>query len=138
MYRMCLVNPDQRSLQRILWRENPDSPIEIFELATITYGMSAAAFLAIRCLHHIGLECSEESPVISDVIKNHFYVDDFLSGGDSIDDAIFIANEVTRYLKKGCFELRKWISNSPEILAHIQFNEKLDIIDFGARENHKR
>ncbi|KAK9679942.1 hypothetical protein QE152_g39546 [Popillia japonica] len=49
MYRQILVTPEQRHLQRFLWRENNATPIETFELNTVTYGTTAAPFLAIRC-----------------------------------------------------------------------------------------
>ncbi|GFT73160.1 integrase_H2C2 domain-containing protein [Trichonephila clavipes] len=43
---MIWINPDQRKLQRILWRENMDEPIKTFELSTVTYGTTSAPFLA--------------------------------------------------------------------------------------------
>lgn len=134
---MCLVNPSQTPLQRILWRDDPNNRIEAYELATITYGTSAAAYLAIRCLYQLGVECSAESPLISDVIKNHFYVDDMLSGGNTIDEVIFIAQEVSGVLKEGGFLLRKWVSNSPEILRGIEAQDNMTSIDFGINENTK-
>lgn len=75
---------------------------------------------SIRCLYQLGVECSSTAPLIADVIKNHFYVDDMLSGGNTIEEVIFIANEVSRLLKGGGFVLRKWASNSPEILKGIE------------------
>lgn len=137
MYRMCLVNPNQTPLQRILWRDNPEQSIETYELTTVTYGTSAAAYLAIRCLYQLGVECSSTAPLIADVIKNHFYVDDMLSGGNTIEEVIFIANEVSRLLKGGGFVLRKWASNSPEILKGIESQDNTTSIDFGIKDSTK-
>lgn len=50
MYRQVLVNPEQRSLQRILWRSNDKDPINTLELNTLTYGTASALFLATRYL----------------------------------------------------------------------------------------
>lgn len=44
MYRQILIAPDQRHLQRILWRENSCDPIKIFELNTVTYGITRFIF----------------------------------------------------------------------------------------------
>ncbi|KAJ8983230.1 hypothetical protein NQ317_005319 [Molorchus minor] len=71
------------------------------------------------------------------IIKNDFYVDDLLSGADKIEDAIQIANDVSRELQKGCFKLRKWVSNSPEILQGIETNDTSNIVNFGADESTK-
>lgn len=63
---MVLVHSSQLHLQRISWRENANDPIDIYELATATYGSTSAPYLEIRCLYQLGVECAEAS----DVIKN--------------------------------------------------------------------
>ncbi|XP_047543174.1 uncharacterized protein LOC125075505 [Vanessa atalanta] len=47
MYRQVLVVENQRDLQLILWRSNPDAPIESYRLNTVTYGTTSAPFLSI-------------------------------------------------------------------------------------------
>ncbi|KAJ8952364.1 hypothetical protein NQ318_017258 [Aromia moschata] len=51
--------------------------------------------------HVLCIECSSELPLISDIIKNQFYVDDMLTVGNSVEEVIFIANEVSWILKSG-------------------------------------
>nr|XP_022914616.1 uncharacterized protein LOC111425083 [Onthophagus taurus] len=80
MYRACLINPEQTKLQRILWRDSSELPIDTYELLTVTYGTASASYLATRCLKQISLECSD--PVVANVIGNHFYVDDLLTGAN--------------------------------------------------------
>ncbi|XP_039303404.1 uncharacterized protein LOC120357308 [Solenopsis invicta] len=48
MYRQIFVHEDQTALQSILWREDPTTDIEEYELLTITYGTKPASFLAVR------------------------------------------------------------------------------------------
>lgn len=50
MYRQILVNPDQRHLQKILWRKSPGEALKEYSLNTITYGTASAPYLAIRTL----------------------------------------------------------------------------------------
>lgn len=50
MYRQITICPEDRRFQRILWRNSPDQPLRIFELNTVTYGISSAPFLATRTL----------------------------------------------------------------------------------------
>lgn len=52
------------------------------------------------------------------------YVDDFISGGDSIAETKNIQNEMELLFKKGGFNLRKWSSNSIEILNNIPTNNQ--------------
>ncbi|XP_018574806.1 uncharacterized protein LOC108913697 [Anoplophora glabripennis] len=67
MYRQVLLEPEQRCLQRVLWRENPEDELEVWELKTVTYAKrvemhgfcdaSEAAYggcIYIRCTNEIG------------------------------------------------------------------------------------
>ena len=119
MYRQVLISPEQRPLQRILWRENATDPIGVFELKTLTYGTAAASFLAIRCLMQLAQDCEEESPDIARIIRKDFYVDDLLTGASTIEQASLIARQVSQILSAGCFELRKWVSNDPRAVAEM-------------------
>lgn len=47
MYRQVLIHPDDRRFQRILWRSSDNDSAAEYHLNTITYGTSAAPFLAI-------------------------------------------------------------------------------------------
>lgn len=137
MYRMCRVVKEQRPLQRILWRDNPDEPIGVYELNTVTYGTASAAFLAIRCLFQLGIETEASHPKASKIIKRNFYVDDLLMGADTEEEAILLANEISVILSKAGFHLRKWASNSICVSQGIQTGDQREIIDFGNNENTK-
>lgn len=138
MYRQVLVVPEQRQLQRILWRENIDDELGVYELNTVTYGTAAASYLAIRSLYQLGIEIREVMPDIAKIIERDFYVDDLLTGADSIEEASRICKNVTEVLKTGCFELRKFYSNDSAVLKHVQNDNSLTkIIEFGANENTK-
>lgn len=50
MYRQIEVQPQDRDLQRILWREDPSLELTEYQLNMVTYGLACAPFLAIRTL----------------------------------------------------------------------------------------
>ncbi|GFW27633.1 uncharacterized protein TNCV_1772521 [Trichonephila clavipes] len=54
MYRQILVDPNQRDLQRIMWKTSADAPVKTYKLATITCGTVSAPFLATRTLREQG------------------------------------------------------------------------------------
>lgn len=113
MYRQVLVHPDQTSLQRILWRNSAEEPIRTFELLTVTYGTSSALFLAIRALRKLAEDNISKFSIGSRVALNDFYVDDLVTGADTLQEALAIKSETTQLLQEGQFELRKWASNEP-------------------------
>lgn len=135
MYRQVLIDPNQRQLQRIFWRSSCDQPISTYDLNTVTYGTSSASYLAIRSLFQLGIECETSSPLISSIIKNDFYVDDLLTGANSIDDAKRICTDLNNVLSTGCLKLRKWISNDPQVLGNIPKSDlRPGLLNFGDHE----
>lgn len=115
MYRQVNVRESDRSLQLILWRKNEDEPLQTFQLNTVTYGFSSASFLSTRCIWQLGEECDD--PKIKIIIQNDFYCDDLLTGSDSAAELCHIQRSVAEELSKGCFNLRKYRSNFPELFT---------------------
>ena len=119
MYRQVLMHPIHRDFQRIVWRRDSDQPIQIYKLNTVTYGTSAAPYLAIKSLHYLADLESVEFPLASRCIKNDFYVDDVLTGCNSMETVQRLQRELVLLLKRGGFELHKWCSNNPQLLEFI-------------------
>lgn len=80
MYRQVLICPEQRHLQCILWRSNPQDVMRTYKLNTVTYGTASASFLAIRTLIQLASDAESVCPAASKIIHNDFYVDDLLRG----------------------------------------------------------
>ncbi|XP_029158343.1 uncharacterized protein LOC114930654 [Nylanderia fulva] len=85
-------------------------------LRFLTYGTSSASFLATRCLKNLAERYASKFPVGSTHLLHDFYVDDMLTGADSIQEAKSIRDEIIQLLKLGSFELSKWASNHPQLL----------------------
>lgn len=109
MYRQVMVYKEDRKYQQILWRINDE--IKTFQLNTLTFGVSSSPFLAIRTLHHLADDECHAYPRAAEIIKKHLYVDDLLTGADTIEEARAIRNEIIALLKRGGFIIRQWASN---------------------------
>ncbi|XP_055615150.1 uncharacterized protein LOC129761453 [Toxorhynchites rutilus septentrionalis] len=137
MYRQILVAPEDRTYQRILWRESPSDPLRVLQLNTVTYGTASASFQASRCLMKLAEDEAAETPSAARVQQEDFYMDDALSGADTIDDAVDIQQQLQKLLSKGGFTIHKWCSNSEEFLSNIpeECREKqMPIPEYGANE----
>lgn len=117
MYRCIALNPSQRSLQQIIFRENPQEPLKTYKLNTLTYGTSSAPYLATKCLVSLADVTTDDRAKAA--IKRDFYVDDFLSGGDTIEETVELCKEVDSILSSAHFHLRKWQCNNKDILSKI-------------------
>lgn len=130
MYRRVWIEPSQRQLQLVVWRENPTDPINTYSLNTVTYGLAPSSFLATRCLQAAAEESKEQFPLAEAVVKRDFYVDDLLTGSDSLDELKAVKRDVEGSLSTIGFHLRKWVSNEPAILSNDNPQETSYIRDF--------
>ncbi|XP_039303486.1 uncharacterized protein LOC120357371 [Solenopsis invicta] len=127
MYRQILIHESQLHLQRILWRESPSSPVDTYELLTVSYGTSSAPYLATRCLQHLAQKHALDYPAGAQCVLRNFYVDDLLAGANTLLDARRIRDEVIALLRRGRFELSKWASNSRELLPGISDTASIEV-----------
>lgn len=119
MYRCIDLHPDDTNYHLILWQDNEQSAIQTYALQTVTFGVASSAYLAIKTLHKLAELERNKYPLAYEAIKKETYVDDVVSGGETINAAINVSTELIQMLRGGGFELRKWASNSSEILKHI-------------------
>lgn len=59
-------------------------------------------------------------PEACKIILSDFYVNDLISGADTIENAKRLAHDIAVVLHSGCFTLRKWNSNSKEIIESMK------------------
>lgn len=119
MFRQTVIHPDDRRYQLILWRESSEEPIKIYELNTNTYGLRSSPFLAIRSLRELAVRERLHYPRAADILEQDLYVDDVCTGADSVEEALSRKDELVELLNRGGYELRKWLSNSPELLSGL-------------------
>ncbi|XP_071862271.1 uncharacterized protein [Bombus fervidus] len=126
-YRQFLVRPEDRKFQQILWR-NTKGEVDTYQLNTVTFGLSAAPYLAIRCLKQLADDEGHRYPRAAAILQRDFYVDDVLTGVDTKDEARSLRIELTELLKLAGLNIRKWASNSRELLNGLpeqDINDKL-------------
>ncbi|XP_065090813.1 uncharacterized protein LOC135711775 [Ochlerotatus camptorhynchus] len=105
--------------QRIFWRGHLSEALKVLELLTVTYGTSAGSFLAVGSLIQQARDESEDYPEAAEVILNDSYMDDILSGSDSIESPKKLRRDLEELMLKGGFPIRKWCSNSEDVLEGI-------------------
>ncbi|XP_055911959.1 uncharacterized protein LOC129945983 [Eupeodes corollae] len=117
MFRQIWVNEKDCDYQRIVWRSNPNNHIEHYRLRTVTYGTASAPFLSVRVLQQIAEDYKTVYPNASRVLLSDVYVDDVMTGGNSIQTLLDLQSELTSLLSEARLQLRKWSSNCWALLA---------------------
>ncbi|XP_063243611.1 uncharacterized protein LOC134542933 [Bacillus rossius redtenbacheri] len=116
MYRQISVLPQHQDYQRIVWRFCDSEPVQDYRLKTVTYGVSSAPFLALRTLQQLAVDEKDHFPVASRVLQSDVYVDDVVTGSDTLESALAIQKDLRALLAKGGFKLRKFMSNHTALI----------------------
>ncbi|XP_073962027.1 uncharacterized protein [Choristoneura fumiferana] len=119
MFRQILIDEADRRYQLIFWRESPDSPLLLYRLNTVTYGMKSSPYLAIRALRQLAEDEESRYPTAARFLRSSVYMDDILAGSDTPEGAGQLKQELTDLLRSGGFELSKWTSNCKELLHDV-------------------
>ncbi|XP_053691724.1 uncharacterized protein LOC128740217 [Sabethes cyaneus] len=116
MFRQVLVHPSDQPLQRILWRDAPESILKVYQLLTITYGLNNSPFLATRVLQQLATDEEHRFPTAAGIARRDFYVDNLLTGSNDKEHLKITVTDMIELLAAGGFPLRQWSSNCQEIL----------------------
>ncbi|XP_073949064.1 uncharacterized protein [Choristoneura fumiferana] len=120
MYRQILVTKKDADYQRLLWRRNTDAEIKDYRILRVTFGTASAPYLAVKTLHQTAEDEGKYHPKAAKIIKEDFYMDDLMSGRDTVDEAIETAKAIAEILGRGGFKLQKWTSNDMRFLQTIE------------------
>lgn len=117
MYRQIYVHPDHYKYQQMFYYYN--NKISTYQMRRVTFGVSSAPFLAIRTLHKLADDEAHNFPKASKILKRDFYVDNLLTGANSLDEILQLRDELIQLVRKGGFELRQWASNHKHALDNF-------------------
>ena len=133
-YRQIEVAEKQRNLQLIHWRENKFQPMKIYKLNTITYGITSSPYLAIRTLNQLFKDEGNKYPLATEQ-QNNWFIDDFVGGSNDAQSVINLQQQIQELLKLGKFPVKKWISNSNQILENIPNQDKASAVIHGLNDS---
>ncbi|XP_073811802.1 uncharacterized protein [Musca autumnalis] len=139
MYRQIWINPEHTRYQRILFRSSLEDEIADYRLKTVTFGVNCAPYLALRTLLKLAEDEEHRYSVGSKILRNNMYVDDALVGVHTISDGIKARESLINILRSAGFELRKWASNSKEILRGLSRCDLLneEFLELGDKSSAK-
>lgn len=117
MFRQILVHPDDRLYQTIYWRPDPSQPLSLYQLNTVTYGLTSSPYHSIRCLKVLEEEGKSSHPLAALALSRDLFVDDIVTGASTVEQAMVLRDQLIQLLARGGFQLSKWASNAPELLS---------------------
>ena len=118
MFREVSLHLDDRDLHRYITKDS-NGMIKEHRMTRLIFGVSASPFLAIQVLMQSSKDYQAEYPEASELVLTSFYVDDCLTGSDTVHEAVSIRQSLNEMLSKGSMNLRKWRINSPDLKSTI-------------------
>ena len=117
MYRQVGLHEDYRDFHRLLWRDTTQEPLKHLRLTRVIYGVSCAVHLATRSLTEIANRT--QKPHVAHAVRHAFYVDDFIGGANSLEEAQQLIQDLREELSNHGFPLRKWTSSDPGLIKNL-------------------
>lgn len=137
MFRTIFVRESDQQLQKVIWRDSVQEPLQEYCLTTITYGTKSAPFLAMRTLRQLAVDDAHLYPLAAAALQASFYMDDLLAGGNSIQEAKELQQQLMKMLKGAGMNLRKWASNDPQLISDLSQDQVDTALDFRCSESRK-
>ena len=119
------ISPEHRDYLRFLWINDPSSEaphIQVLRFTRVVFGLTSSPFILNATLkHHVTQYANVDPDFVNEVMRS-LYVDDFASGSRDVKSALQLSTKVKNRLADGGFNMRKWTSNSQELMAELQKN----------------
>ncbi|CAB4006506.1 Hypothetical predicted protein, partial [Paramuricea clavata] len=123
---MIAVSEADRNVLRFLWFDDvwSDQPkIIVLRFTRVVFGVSSSPFLLNATISHHIEQYRAQDPAFVEAFMRAVYVDDLNSGGDDDKSAYTLYKKSKLRLAEGGFNLRKFLTNSPELLTKIKSEE---------------
>ena len=123
---MVRITEEDRDVLRFLWVDDivKFSPeIVILRFTRVVVGVSSSPFLLNATIKHHIEQYKGADPEFVEKFLRSIYVDDLSSGASKVDAAYELYPKSKLRLAEGGFNLRKFVSNSPELTNRIECNE---------------
>lgn len=142
MFHQVSLGEDDIKSQTILYRrKDRNAPIKDYEMTRLFFGSTCSPSSAIFAKNTNAAEFEKIYPDAVKAIGQDFFMDDFLSGAETEEEAIKLQQQVTEIHESGGFPIVKWNSNSDRVLSaippDIRANENLKITEKSALQPEK-
>ena len=111
MFREVELHESERDLHRFLLRDESGKIVDC-RMRRLTFGVRPSPYLATQVIRNLAERHSSTHPIASKAIITNFYVDDFVSGADSVEAAQEIRTQLCELLQRAQMTLRKWRTSS--------------------------
>ncbi len=112
MFREVLLDPTERDLHRFILHQEDGTLVDC-RILRLTFGVKPSPFLATQVLRTLAKSAEVSHPEAAQAILQDFYVDDYLSGADSVEVARALRVQLCNLLLQAGMNLRPNLQKCP-------------------------
>ena len=120
------IKSSDRDALRFLWFDDPNEchpELTVYRFERLVFGLRPSpAILGFTISHHLDQYLQSDSKLVS-LLKESFYVDDFVTGEESVKQSFHIYKRSKEIMEDVGFNLRKWNTNSQALRDKIEVHE---------------
>ena len=111
------VKEHDRDVLRFHWKKEESSPLEILRFTRVLFGLAPSPYLLQGVIETHLDAWAKEYPDEVELLRRSMNVDDLLSGGLTVEQAMTRKEWARTILEDATFQLHKWCSNVPALEA---------------------
>ncbi|GFV78760.1 integrase catalytic domain-containing protein [Trichonephila clavipes] len=118
---ICLADK-HKDFVRFLWTDsNPrigeKLTLQVYRFNRVIFGVNSSPFLLAATIKYHIEKYNEIHPITVQHLNSFMYVDDWITGQDTPEEALFMSRHAKNIMKEAGMEMRKWISNDTVLMA---------------------
>ena len=116
------IKKEDRDMLRFLWFKDPtaENPEMVqFRFNRLVFGLRPSPSILCSTIKHHLKFYRQSDPEMAEMLENSLYVDDLITGDDDDKAAFAIYKKSKTIMAAGGFRLRKWNSNSANLIEEI-------------------
>ena len=118
-----VIAPEHQDYLGFFWVDDihdisPD--IITLRFARVVFGLTCSPAILNAVLHHHLTQYSTIYPTFVTKVLKSLYLDDLASGSDNTESTLELAKKIKTRLAEGGFNMRKWLSNSKELMTEFE------------------
>ena len=123
------ISECDRDALRILWTDepwNPRSDLKVYRYTALIFGLKSSPAILDHIIRLHLEEFQAADPGLIARLKTEFYVDNLVSGAETVQEAKELFTRTRDIFKTGHFNLRQWKSNNAEFVDYTktQMNDR--------------
>ena len=127
MFHQVNVPSDDRDMLRYIWWPQGDlqRDPEVYRMKVHIFGAISSPSCANYALRRCATDHSSQyEETVCQTVLNDFYVDDLLKSMENEEEAVKLVRDLREMLAEGGFSLKKWVSNSREVIDSVPSTER--------------